>query len=77
MAENGKKWEDFDEDNYSKVSESKRDKKIHSQAKGQHFFLDHPLVLVTMPWQKADTAWLSDLFGWAAAKSSIYSLHVN
>lgn len=32
---------------------------------------------VIMPWQKADTAWLSDLLGWAAAKNSIYSLHVN
>lgn len=34
-------------------------------------------VLVIMPWQKAGTAWLSDLLSWAASKNSINSLHVN
>lgn len=44
---------------------------------GQEVFLEQTLVLVLMPWQKADTAWLLDQSGWAAAKNSFYSLHVN
>lgn len=60
---------------YGNVSKYKGDRK--NSLLGQEVFLEQPSVLVLMPWQKADTAWLLDQSGWAAAKNSFYSLHVN
>lgn len=66
---------DAGKENYSKMPNCKCDRKktlLGYRSRGFPGF-----VLVIMPWQKADTAWLSDQLGWAAAKNSIYSLHVN
>lgn len=60
---------------YGNVSKCKGDRK--KTLLGQEVFLEQPLVLELMPWQKADTAWLLDQSGWTAAKNSFYSLHVN
>lgn len=60
---------------YGNMSKCKGDRK--KALLGQEVPLEQPLALVIMPWQKADTAWLLDQSGWAAAKNSCYSLHVN